>query len=116
MVACGISTPTSITVVATSIWVVPCAKAAIASSLSRVLHLAVDKPHFCAKNLLEMNEAFLRGGGVKRFALFHERADPKGAGAVRDRALEPRDEFVHALNRQRACLNRLPPGGLFPQI
>ena len=54
--------------------------------LVAAIHLAVDKPDFIAKDLLQTKEAFLRGGRVERLAFLHERTDPKGAGAVRDRA------------------------------
>ena len=82
IVACGISTPTSMTVVATRICVAPSAKAAIAASLSRLFILPWTSPTLIAEDLAQMRETLLRGGDIELFAFFDERADPEGAGAL----------------------------------
>ena len=93
----------------------PRAKAAIAASRSAPFILPWTRPIARAENLLERGIAFLDGRDVQRLAFGDERADPIGARAVRDRALQARDDIADALERQCSCFDRLTARRLVAQ-
>ncbi len=115
MEASGTSTPTSITVVATSTWVSPLAKAAMALSRSAGFILPWDDANLCAQNLLQRRVAFFDGGDIELFALRNKRTDPICARAACHSRLQPRDDIADAVERQRAGFDRLAPRGLLAQ-
>src|SRR5579875_3431316 len=84
--------------------------------LVTAFHPAVNEADSAAEDVSQMGKALLRGSNVKLLAFLNERADPEGAGAPREGALQPLDQLVHAIERQGAGVNRPPSRGLFAQI
>ena len=105
MVASGTSTPTSITVVATRIWVSPALNAAMAASRSAAFILPCTRPTFRPKRLAQHHGAVLGGGQVDLFGFLHQRADPIGALAAVQRACA--DALISSSSRVGAHHPRL---------
>ena len=116
MVASGTSTPTSITVVATSNCVSPAAKRAMAASFSapfmRPCTRSTLLPNFCAQFL----EARLGGGEIDLFGVLDQRTDPVGALARVHRAADGVLDLLDAGERNGAGVDRLAAGRLLAQF
>ena len=111
MVASGTSTPTSITVVATSSCVFAGAKRAMAASLSGAFHAAMHQIDFLAESLSQLFEARLRGREIDLFGFLDQRADPIGALAFGEGAADGVLHFRDARHRDRAGVDWLAAGG-----
>ncbi len=85
--ALGTSTPTSITVVATSTLVSPGHETGHRGVFLARRHLAVDQPDDAlAQGRAQLLEPFLGGGQIDDFAFLDQRADPIGLPPLGDRA------------------------------
>ena len=69
-----------------------------------------------AEFLLERGEAVFGGGEIGLLGFLDQRTDPIDPPPVRERAADGLDHLVEALDRQRAGVDRLPAGGLFPEL
>jgi len=82
----------------------------------RPAHAAVDEFDRVAEALLQGLVTVLGGGEVDGFRFLDQRAHPIDAAAVVERAAHRLDHFAEPLQRQRAGVDLLPPGGLFAQL
>ena len=98
--AAGTSTPTSITVVATSRSSPPSAKAGHGGVALGGLHAAMDQADPRAEAFLQLGEALLGGRQIHQIGFPHQRADPEDPRAAVDRAAHRGDDLVEALQRQ----------------
>ena len=101
------STPTSITVVATSTAISPRAKASITASFSGPFIRPWTTPTLSPKRRRRMRRALLGGGEVDRLALLDQRADPISLPARGDMAAEPVDHLGQPLGADHPGLDRL---------
>ena len=116
MVASGTSTPTSITVVATSSW-----RRAGGKSLHRrvflgAFHAAVHQIDAGAEFLTQLLVAFLRRGKVDLLGFIDQRADPVDALALVERAADRLLDLADARERNGAGVDRLAAGRLLAQF
>ena len=93
-VASGTSTPTSITVVATSSRVSPPAKRRHRRVLVRAPHAAMHEADARAEAFFEVGETILRRREVADFGFLDQRADPIDPLAFVDRAPDGIDHFL----------------------
>ena len=117
MVASGTSTPTSITVVATSICFSPDAKRAIAASLSVALHAAMNEIDFVHRIFgASSSKRSCAGGKINFFGFVDQGTDPIGALAVRKRAADRVFDLGKARQGNRAGIDRLAAGRFLAQF
>ena len=116
IVASGTSTPTSITVVATSTCVSPAAKRAMAASLSDALHAAVNQVDLVAEFLSQILETRLGGREVDLLRFIDQRADPIGAFALLNRAADGVFDFLDTREGDGAGVDRLAARWFFAQL
>ena len=105
MVASGTSTPTSITVVATSNWVSPALNAAMAASRSAAFILPCTRPTFRPSALAQHPGAVFGCGEVDLFGFLHQRTDPIGALAAIERGAQMADQFVQPVGTHHTRLH-----------
>ena len=116
MVASGTSTPTSITVVATSKLRLAGGEARHGGVLLGAFHAAMHQIDFFAETLAQFLEALLRRREIDLFGFLDQRADPIGALAFGDGAADRVLDLLDARHRDRAGVDRLAAGRLFAQF
>ena len=105
----GTSTPTSMTVVATSTASSPPAKRAMTASLSGPFMRPWTRPtRSSPKRSLQHPCPLFGSGGVRLLAFLDQRADPIGLPAAVDVTAEPIDDFGQALLADHPRLDRRP--------
>ena len=116
-VASGTSTPTSITVVATSKLRLAGGKARHGGVLLRALHAAVHEVDLVAEALAQLLVTLFGGGQIALFGFLDQRADPVGAAAVRQWRGRPRPPLPsRRAERNGAGVDRLAAGRLLAQF
>ena len=116
MVASGTSTPTSMTVVATSSRRLARGKPGHRGILVGAFHAAMHEVDLLAEFFAQLLETRLRRRQVDFFRFIDQRADPVSALAFRERATDRIFHFFKTGERNGAGIDRLPPGRLFAQL
>ena len=114
--ASGTSTPTSITVVATSKLRFAGGKARHGGILVGAFHAAMDEIGGGAEARLKHLVAILGGGKIDGFGFLDQRTHPIDPAAFGDGAADRIDHFVEPVERDGARVDRQPSGGLFAQV
>ncbi len=68
------------------------------------------------KFLVQIFEAVFRRRQINKLAFLHQRAHPIGPLPAFDAAAQPGHNFIHALQRQHARINRKPPRWFFGEL